>query len=266
MTSTKCEPSPCSPWKCLNSEIVSIVPPDLVETMNSVFSTSISRSTASICSGSVESRTCRRSPPSCVPVGEAEDLGREARAAHAEQHRVGQPVGLALGDERVERVGLLEHLVGDRQPAEAVGHLGRALGRPQRAVALPDAARDVLVVRALDALGERLLELRRQVGLDRRRAARDDRLALALDAVEQLGHRDHERVDAVAQQLVGDVVEVDARPRAARRGRRSGPRRRSRRSPRPAGGRPSASAAASCSPCPVRPVRRRRASPGTAGS
>ena len=41
-------------------------------------------------------------------------------------------------------------------------------------------------------------------------AAGDDRLALGLDAVEQLVHRHHERVDAVAQQLLGDVVEVDA--------------------------------------------------------
>ncbi len=63
---------------------------------------------------------------------------------------------------------------------------------------------------ALHALGERLLELAGQVGLDRGRAAGDDRLALALDARQQLRHRDHEGLDAVAQQLVGDVVEVDA--------------------------------------------------------
>ena len=99
---------------------------------------------------------------------------------------------------------------------------------------------------ALDALGERLLELRRQVGLDRGRAAGDDRLALALDAVEQLGHRDHERVDAVAQQLGGDVVEVDAglAQRVEVGGRVLGGGRAGHLAL--AGGRPSASAAASC--------------------
>ena len=51
----------------------------------------------------------------------------------------------------------------------------------------------------------------RQVGLERRRAAGDDRLALGLDAGQQLVHRRDEGLDAVAQQLVGDVVDVDAR-------------------------------------------------------
>ena len=61
-----------------------------------------------------------------------------------------------------------------------------------------------------EPLGDRLLELRREVGLERRRAAGHDRLALGLDAADQLVHRHDERVDALAQQLVGHVAQVDA--------------------------------------------------------
>ena len=60
-----------------------------------------------------------------------------------------------------------------------------------------------------EPLGHGMLELGRQVGVERRRAPGHDHLALGLDPGEQLVHRHHERVDAVAQQLGRHVVEVD---------------------------------------------------------
>ena len=64
--------------------------------MNSVLSRSTARSTARIAPGSVESSTCSSSAPSVVAEGAADHLGREARAAHAEQHaRRSKPVRLA---------------------------------------------------------------------------------------------------------------------------------------------------------------------------
>ena len=60
VTATKCAPSLWRSWKNLNCDIVSIVPPDLEETMNSVFSRSIAAAVAATWSGCVESSTCRR--------------------------------------------------------------------------------------------------------------------------------------------------------------------------------------------------------------
>ena len=121
------------------------------------------------------------------------------------------PSASALGHERVERVGLLEHLVGDRQPAEAVG-------RPPACPRAPTASRRAARSGARRPRRRRALT-RSASGCSSSagrsasivgRAPGDDRLALALDAVEQLRHRHHERLDAVAQQLRRDVVEVDA--------------------------------------------------------
>ena len=116
----------------------------------------------------------------------------------------------------VDLVEVVEQLVGDRQPAEPVLELRRAGRRPERAVAAPDPAHDVVLAGLAQPLGDGLLELGRQVGLERGRAAGHDRLALGLDAGEQLVHGDHERVDALAQELVGDV-DGDAGQRAGRR-------------------------------------------------
>ena len=63
-------------------------------------------------------------------------------------------------------------LLGDVEPAEAVGDLGRARRPPQRAVAVPDPVHDVLVGGAAQAAGDGLLERGREVGLDRVRAGR----------------------------------------------------------------------------------------------
>ena len=213
---TKWRGSGCRPRKWASSAFGSIVPPDLEETMNSVVARSIGSATALTCErlGGVEHVQAQRALGG--RVGAPEDLGGEARAAHAEQHDVGEPVLARRAHELLDLRQVLEQLVGDRQPAEPVLDLRRAGRRPQRAVLAPQAPHDVLLGGLRQALRDGRLELVGQVGLQRRRAARDDRLALGLDAGEQLVHRHHERVDALAQQLVGDVARGRCRPRAAR--------------------------------------------------
>ena len=76
------------------------------------------------------------------------------------------PASRTSARERAQVVGLGRQPLGDVQPAEPVGQLGRALGRPQRAVALPDAADDVLVGGGLQPLGDRRLEAGGQLALD----------------------------------------------------------------------------------------------------
>src|SRR5436190_1650141 len=120
----------------------------------------------------------------------------------------GRPVGTAL---RLRSMPPSSLFIGAMAFATACGGGGCvASGRAQRAVVLPHPARDVLLGGAAHALGQRGLELGRHVGLDRGGAAGGHRLALALDAVEQLVHRLDELVDGVAQERVRDVVEVDA--------------------------------------------------------
>ena len=64
VTATKCFPSPWSEWKYLNCDIVSIVPPDFDETMNSVVPRSTASRTLRIWSGCVESSTWSLTAPS----------------------------------------------------------------------------------------------------------------------------------------------------------------------------------------------------------
>jgi hypothetical protein len=91
--------------------------------------------------------------PGRVPEGAAQDLGSERGAAHTEQHHIGEARRAHLRDERLDLAQLLEHPLGDRQPSEAVGDLGRALRRPQRRVSLEQSLRDTLLA------GERELAL-----------------------------------------------------------------------------------------------------------
>ena len=177
-----------------------------------------------------------------------QDLGREARAAHPEQYRIGESRIGGIAGERLELVDLVGVRVGCGQPAEAVGDLGLAGRAPERVVLGPDPARDALLLGTLDArVRSRGSSVVGQRCVDRRGAAREDRLALGLDAGEQLLHRRDECRDAVAQQLVGDVVDVDAGlGQRLKRGRRvlvarSRPARRAASAQPPA-----ASASASC--------------------
>ncbi len=152
----------------------------------------------------------QRGPAVLVAEAQADHLGRERRAAHPEEDDVLEALVADLAREGLEVVDGLAHRVADRQPAEPVGDLGLPGRAPERVVLLPDAVRDVLDHRLAHALGDPRLEVLGDVGLDRRRARGDDRLALLVDALEQLVHRLDELRDAVAQELGGDVVEVDA--------------------------------------------------------
>ena len=200
--------------------------------------------------------------------GEPEDLGREAGAAHAEQHDVGDAVRAHLVGEGLDR----------RAGPRAACPRSSASRAGPRAPACPGGAQSVPSLRQTRRTTS---SARRPWRAARRPAARarrgrsasnvggpagDDRLALGLDAGQQLVHRHDEGLDAVAQQLVGDVVEVDAR-RAQRVEVRRGVERGGRAAHLGLAGRGlQRRQAASCSPCRARRGRRRTASPGTRGS
>ena len=78
-------------------------------------------------------------------------------------------------------------------------------------VGLPDAPRDVVLGGALDAGHDPRLGGVRKERLDGRGPLGDDGLAAALDAREERVHRGDELVDAVLQQVLGDVGEVERR-------------------------------------------------------
>ncbi len=139
----KCAPSATSEKKCANSDSGSIVPPDFEETMNSVRCGSI---------GALHGERCRRRRwsraragagcPALLAEGAAQHLGSERGAAHAEQDHVCEAVVAHSRGERLDLLQLGEHALGDRQPAEAVGDLGRAGRRPTASRRLrADAAR-----------------------------------------------------------------------------------------------------------------------------
>ncbi len=101
-----------------------------------------------------------------VAEGAPEHLRPEARAAHAEQHGVGDPGVAHLRPERPQVVDLGRQPLGDVQPAEPVGDLRRPLRGPERAVALPQAADDLLVGGGLQPFGDGRLKAGGQLALD----------------------------------------------------------------------------------------------------
>ena len=96
---TKWRGSGWSARKYASSAFGSIVPPDFDETMNSVRSTSIASATARDDErlGRVEHVQAQRALRRRARA--PEDLGREAGAAHAEQHDVGDAVLAHLAHE-----------------------------------------------------------------------------------------------------------------------------------------------------------------------
>ena len=145
------------------------------------------------------------------PERAPDHLGAQARPAHPEQRALGEPVLLHFLGPCLEVGRLLEHRLADRQPAQPVGHLGRAGIAPQRVVLPPDALRDVVRLRVARLVGDRGLEVVRNRALDRGRAAGDDRLADLFDAVDQRVEGLHECLDPVGEELLRDVLHVDAR-------------------------------------------------------
>ena len=166
--------SPCPPvcsQKYLKWLSVSTVPPDLLDTTKSVWSRSTALSASRTAAGCGAVEDVELAGPSVV----ARKLRRKTSGARLDppmpsSSTCGHARAADLGGELLQVLELVLHVVGDRQPAEAVGELGRArVAAPQRRVLLPDAARDVLVAGALDALADGLLE-RRRAGWTRRSA------------------------------------------------------------------------------------------------
>jgi hypothetical protein len=94
--------------------------------------------------------------------GAAQHLRSERGAAHPEQDRVGEAIRAKFAGEPLDVLQLAEHALGDRQPAEAVGHLGGARRGPQGGVAGAHPLGHALVLRA----GELLAQRDRQRGWD----------------------------------------------------------------------------------------------------
>ena len=60
----------------------------------------------------------------------AQDLGGERGAAHPQQHDIAKALVAHLPGEPLHVVEDLEHPLGDRQPAQAIGDLGCARRSP----------------------------------------------------------------------------------------------------------------------------------------
>ena len=208
---TNALPSERSDQKCLNSDSVSIVPPDFVETRKSAWSRSMAVSTLRTAPASVESSTCRLGQPACSPKE------RRMTSGASDEPPMPSSTTSLTPSSRTPSAKACRSSSSSRICSATVSHPRRLAtsGWP----AGPHSVSSLRQMRRatsscgglLDALGHARLDvLVGQRGVDRRRALGDDRLALGADALEQLLHRLDELVDALAQQLVGDVDHVDA--------------------------------------------------------
>src|SRR5712692_5405878 len=138
-----------------------------------------------------------------------QDIWAQARAAHAEQDDV--RVGAAVRGELAKLGRVLEHLLGDVQPAEAVANLLslRRVRSPKGRVLRPQAPRGVGLLQLRDARSDVGLERAEAVPLPRTFAGFDV-LALFLEGREQALERFRERLDPLDLQLPRDLIEVDA--------------------------------------------------------
>src|SRR5258708_20890459 len=96
-----------------------------------------------------------------------QDIWAQARAAHAEQDDV--RVGAAVGGELAKLGRVLEHLLGDVQPAEAVANLLslRRVRGPESRILRPQAPRGVGLLQLRDARVHHGLERAEAVPLPR---------------------------------------------------------------------------------------------------
>ena len=113
----------------------SSVPPDLLDTMHSVVASVTFFSNAAICCGSVLSSTCKVGKPPRLPNVLGQHFRPQARSAHAEQQHVGEPSGLDLVLERLQRRQVLGAVLHDVEPGEPLGFVAAGpdggLARPQ---------------------------------------------------------------------------------------------------------------------------------------
>ena len=164
VTATKCEPSPCSEWKYLNCDIVSIVPPDFDETMNSVVPRSSASRTARISSGCVESSTCRRTLPS--PNERRKTSGPRLEPPMPSSTASVMPASrTSAANARRSSASADSRSAMSSQPSRSVSS-GGPLGRPQGAVAIPETADDLFVRCGPEPLVDRRLETGGQLALD----------------------------------------------------------------------------------------------------
>ena len=75
-----------------------------------------------------------------APQGGGEDLGRQAGAAHAEQHHVARPLGADLIGEALDPLDLPRHGSWQVEPAQPVGDLSHGFLEPDRRVLGPEPA------------------------------------------------------------------------------------------------------------------------------
>ena len=139
--------------------------------------------------GSVESSTCSRRPRWSGPNDRRMTSGpsdEPPMPSSAQSVRPSRFTSSANAARSPHCSSIVSEIVS--QPSR-FADLGRAGLAPERVVLAPDAARHVLLGRLPDPLGDRGLELVRDVRVERRRAAGDGRLARALDARDQLLHR-----------------------------------------------------------------------------
>ncbi len=248
----------------------SSVEPDLLDTMKSVFARSTLRfdGLAPARDRWSRGRTARGSP-GIAAEGLLPDLGAEARAAHAEEQRVGEAFALHLLAAACQR---------GRQVVELRLHDARAsrASSPRRAPVQSEAspAKSRRVPPCASHACEPLRRPRRRAPRGARQVWRVDARLVGLAAaplhrLQELRERLDELLEPVVEQVVGDLAParspafsrssrvarapVDDLPRgwpAAGRGR----------------GRRRASPAAPCSRCRGRSAPRRRARRGSAGS
>src|SRR5260370_23682313 len=138
-----------------------------------------------------------------------QEIWAQARAAHAKQDDV--RVGAAVGGELAKLGRVLEHLLGDVQPAEPVANLLslRRVRSPKRRVLGPQASRGVGLLQLRDARVHHWLERAEAVPLPRPLPSLDV-LALLLDRGEQTLKRLAEGLHAFDLELPRHLVEVDA--------------------------------------------------------
>ena len=220
-------PSRTSEWKYSNSDSVSIVPPDLVETTNSVRSRSICSRTARIAAGSVESSTCSASAPSVAPKVRQSTSGARLEPPIPSSTASVRPSAAqprANSTSSSARSSIASEIVSQprRSPIS-----GDARDRPTATRPWPTRGARRRSSTAVATRAATALESSPSIdGGDRRRAPGEDRLARALDPGQQLVHRRDERLDALARAAssVTSSMSMPAAASARELGRRVAPR------------------------------------------
>ena len=174
--------------------------------------------------GVVEHRE-RRARPVRAPNVQPEHLGRQARAAHAEQHRVREALARDLGGEGLESRELALIHAGEVEPAEPVrGHLAvRRVVAPQRVVGRDSRSEKCAACSASSRAAMRPSGSRAGPRTSNGRAGSASAARLVSSAASRVVERLRERGDALALELVDEALERHAQLAAGARTARSAP-------------------------------------------